>query len=306
MHILKGITSKKLIILLVIPFLLTASIAIAKTNKKAAIPQQQDAVQAIMLYDRSSNLYKETINVHKVLPIASITKLMTVYVVLESQANLNEMLTIQPQKIETSRVLRSGMKVSRQVLIELSLIASDNLAAKTLALNDISGYDGFVAKMNSTAHRIGMLDTHYIEPTGLLLNTSTVWDLHLLNKELFKYSVFSDSAMSRTANIHVKNNKGMWQQIAIRNTNIFAGEYDIRIGKTGFTNPAGFCINMGIRQGNQQFDIIVLGSPTKEIRTKVVAGHLKDYMNYITSKSVLKKIEFYDEPEIEFFGLQKR
>ena len=279
------------------PVLLAVCLALPAEAKPKAPPPPQ--YKSILVFDRTSNVIKQAVNQDQVLPIASITKLMTAYVVLHDQLDLDEKITVTPQRIETSGVLRSGMVVTRGALLTLALVASDNLAAKMLATSHPAGFDVFVERMNSNAQRLGMINTHYIEPTGLLLNTSTAWDLHLLNRELIKYSIYSDAAMSKTAGTSVQSRKGAWQRFVIQNTNIFAGQYDIRLGKTGFTNPAGFCIDMVIRQGNQEFDVIVLGAPNKQVRKTVVADKLRDYMNYITTKSVLQKIETLDEPEIE-------
>jgi D-alanyl-D-alanine endopeptidase (penicillin-binding protein 7) len=289
-----SIPVRRTIIFLVV-LLLSCSVCATPKHKSMSIAHYK----SVLVFDRTSGIVKQGINYNTVLPIASISKLMAVYVVLSEQLNMDEKITISPHQIETSRVLHPGMQVTRSALVSLALIASDNLAAKMLALSYPRGYDSFIDKMNFNAQRLGMLNTHYIEPTGLLLNMSTAWDLHLLNTELIKYSIYSDAAMSKSADANVQTTHGAWQRFVIHNTNIFAGEYDIRLGKTGFTNPAGFCINMVIRKGNHEFDIIVLGAPNKESRQLAVTSLLHDYMNYITTKSVLQKIEKFDEPDLE-------
>jgi D-alanyl-D-alanine endopeptidase (penicillin-binding protein 7) len=282
---------------------LIVALAVSPAHAKSKFKPTPETAKAVFVYDRTNNTVRESINADSIVPIASITKLMTAYVALESHAPLDEFITIVAQKIETSNVLRPGMRVSRQTLIELSLIASDNLAAKTLALSDPEGYQSFIGRMNSTARQLGMESTNYIEPTGLLPNTSTARDLHLLNRALVKYSAFTDSAMSKTSTVIVKDKRGLWQKLNIRNTNFFAGSYDIKIGKTGFTSPAGWCINMLIHYNNQEFDIVVLGSPSKDVRNRLVAEKLKEHMNYITTKSVMQKIDKFDEvTELEFFS----
>ena len=257
-----------------------------------------EPARAVLIFDRTSNKVVEENNIRTAMPIASVTKLMTAYVTLESRADLNEKITIRRQKIEGSPVLKDGMIVTRNELLHLALISSDNLAAKMLAVAHPQGYDSFIAEMNATAQRLGMKDTSYIEPTGLLPNTSTAWDLHLLNTAVSKYSIFRDAAMSKTSNQEAQNKKGLWQRLVIRNTNAFAGEYDIKVGKTGFTNPAGWCISMMIKHQGQEFDLIVLGSPTKKVRNDLVAVKLKNHMNWITANAVIKKIDLL-EPEAE-------
>jgi D-alanyl-D-alanine carboxypeptidase len=219
---------------------------------------------------------------------------MTVYVVLESNVDLDELITIKRQRIEGSRNLTPGMRVSRRELITLSLVASDNLAAKTLALAHPGGYDEFIGLMNSTAAKIGMVDTVYVEPTGLLLNKSTAWDLHLLNGAVKKYKEFAAAAMTAQTTTDAVNIKGIIKKIIIRNTSMFAGKYDILVGKTGFTNPAGWCISMSLTHNGKEFDVIVLGSPNKKTRNDLVSTKLKDYMNTFTASAVIKDIAILD------------
>jgi len=279
----------------VIVVLLLSSVgAWSKTPLQISIAEQ---AQSILVFDRTSNRIVESFNAKTQLPIASITKLMTVYVVLESKANLNEMITINRQKIEGSRNLKHGMRVSRQELITLSLVASDNLAAKTLALAHPGGYDAFIESMNLTANKLGMVDTVYVEPTGLLLNKSTTWDLHLLNTAIKKHKEFAAAAMTAQTTADTVNLKGIIKHVMIRNTSMFAGKYDISVGKTGFTNPAGWCISMSMTHKGKEFDIIVLGSPDKKTRNNLVSAKLRDYMNTITASAVIKDIAVIEEAQ---------
>jgi len=285
------------------PILLLLMVALTvQAKSKTKAPPAPEA-RAVLLFDRKTGTIKEDSNMHDIMPIASITKLMTAYVVLESQASLGERITIKAQKIEGSPVLRAGMQVTRDELLHLSLISSDNLAAKMLAVAHPQGYDAFIAGMNATAQRLGMSNTSYIEPSGLLPNKSTAWDLHLLNTAVSKYSIFREAAMSKTSSQDAQNKKGIWQRIVIRNTNAFAGDYDIKVGKTGFTNPAGWCISMLIRHQGQEFDLIVLGSPSKKVRNDLVAVKLKDHMNWITANAVIKKIENLETLEYDLLAI---
>jgi D-alanyl-D-alanine endopeptidase (penicillin-binding protein 7) len=275
--------------------------AFAKKPVKVVEP-----ARAVLVFDRASNAIKEEKNIHQAMPIASVTKLMTAYVVLESHANLDEKVTIRRQKIEGSRFLNDGMQVTRNDLLYLTLISSDNLAAKMLAVAHPQGYNSFIAEMNATAQRLGMKNTSFIEPSGLLPNTSTAWDLHLLNMAVSKYSIFRDTAMSKTSYQEAQSKKGLWQRLVIRNTNAFAGEFDIKVGKTGFTNPAGWCISMLVKHQGQEFDLIVLGSPSKKARNDLVAVTLKNHMNWITANAVIRKIDLLEPPAedtIPGFGL---
>ena len=143
-----------------------------------------------------------------------------------------------------------------------------------------------------------MVDTNYVEPTGLLLNKSTTWDLHLLNTAIKKHKEFALAAMTAQTVANTVNLKGIMQHVLIRNTSMFAGKYDITVGKTGFTNPAGWCITMLVTHKGSEFDIIVLGSPDKKTRNNLVKLKLKDYMNTFTASAVLKDINLIDNVEL--------
>ena len=157
------------------------------------------------------------------------------------------------------------------------------------------GYSAFMSDMNRTAKRLGMLNTGFIDPSGLsVFNTSTAWDLLLLNRVLVKYSLFNDTAMSKTATQYAQSKRGTMQQLFIKNTSIFAGEYDLRLGKTGFTNPAGWCINMKVRYNGSDFDLIVLGSPSKAVRNNVTSNLLKKYTTRAVRTMAQDKIEQID------------
>lgn len=260
---------------------LTLSLPVSAKAKYTAPPAPE--ARAVLLFDQKTSTIKEAINIHERMPIASISKLMTAYVVLESKADLDEKVTIVAHTVQGSRILKPGMVVTRGELLHTALIASDNLAAKMLADMHPFGYVEFMSEMNRTAKRLGMANTGFSDPSGLsVFNTSTAWDLHLLNNALVKYSLFNDTAMSKTATQYAQNKRGKMQQLFIRNTSIFAGSYDLRLGKTGFTNLAGWCINMKVRHESSEFDLIVLGSPSKAVRNQVTSTLLKKY----TSRSV--------------------
>lgn len=269
---------------------LTLSFSVAAKAKHIAPPAPE--ARAVLLFDQKTNSIKEAINIHERMPIASVSKLMTAYVVLESKAQLDDKITVVPQAVQGSRVLKSGMIVTRRELLHMALIASDNLATKMLADTHPGGYVAFMSEMNRTAKRLGMANTGFSDPSGLsVFNTSTAWDLHLLNRSLVKYSLFNDTAMSKTATQYAQTKHGKWQSFVIRNTNVLAGNYDIRSGKTGYTNPAGWCISMTVRHQGQEFDLIVLGSPSKKVRNDLVVLKLKRFMNTVTSSAVINNIE---------------
>ena len=249
----------------------------------------------MLLFDQKTKTVVEGINIHERIPIASVSKLITAYVVLESRVELDQKVMVPASVVEHSRVLRTGDLVTRRELLYMALIASDNLAARTLASAHPGGYNAFLLTMNTTVRSLGMMNTGFADASGLsVFNTSTAWDLHLLHTAITKYSIFNDTAMSKTATQQVESTRGKVKQFIMRNTSALAGEFDLQLGKTGFTNAAKWCISMQVRHDGKYFDVIVLGSPTKEIRNKLAKKLIQKYTNGFVSIVAIDKIEQMD------------
>ena len=271
----------------------------ANAKSKNVAPPAPEA-RAVLLFDQKTKTVLEGVNIHERMPVASVSKLVTAYVVLESRVDLDEKVKVPQSTIDHSRVLRAGAMVTRRELLYMTLIASDNLAARTLATAHPTGYDSFIATMNLTAKLLGMENTGFTDASGLsVFNTSTAWDLHLLNSAIVKYSIFNDTAMSKTATQEVLGAKGKVKRFIMRNTSALAGEFDLQLGKTGFTNAAKWCIDMQIRYAGRSFDVIILGSPSKEVRNKLAKKLIQKYTTNLIGISALDKIEQI-EPDLAY------
>jgi D-alanyl-D-alanine endopeptidase (penicillin-binding protein 7) len=274
-------------------FALLFSVGAFAKSKPVAPPAPE--ARAVLLFDQKTKTVVEGINIHERLPIASVSKLVTAYVVLESHADLDEKVKILPSSIEHSKILRVGSLVTRRELLYMALIASDNLAARMLASAHPGGYENFIATMNTTVKLLGMNNTGFADASGLsVFNTSTAWDLHILNTAIVKYSIFNDTAMSKTATQQVDGARGKVKQFIMRNTSALAGEFDLRLGKTGFTNAARWCIDMQVRHNGRTFDVIVLGSPSKEVRNRLAKKLIQKYTSGLVGLSAIDKIEQID------------
>lgn len=230
--------------------------------------------------------------------IASISKLMTVYTVLNANQDLNENLRVVSPRTTNTRLVK-GMTLSRLELIKLSLISSDNLAAITLAENYPGGKVMFIQKMNENATLLKMHDTRFVEPTGLSAsNYSSVHDIVTLTKTVSQYDVVKTAAMApagyvtatKNRNVfkkkgkkkrHIKQPKKASQSSTITTrihthpTSTYFGHEGIFTIKTGFTNAAGFCITMLVVANEQVYNITVLGAKTKKERQIYVEKSLK-------------------------------
>ena len=194
--------------------------------------------------------------------IASITKVMTAAVFLENNPDLNEEVVIQRSDVRAASTtyLRAGYKVTTGDLLHLLLIASDNAAARALARVSPHGADGFIDRMNDKAMELGLENTAYADPSGLLAdNVSSAYDMAKL--------ITFVSGDERMANIMRKQHHSIpmgRRTITVHSTNqlVMRGDVDVLGGKTGFITKAGYCLATLLRlpQGGPQVAVVVLGA----------------------------------------------
>ena len=196
--------------------------------------------------DDQGNLIEGS-NITEVRSIASITKLMTVMAVIDSNPNMQEKIG----------------KYTREQLIQMALVRSDNNAAKALCDNFPGGRFECIKYMNSKAIYLGMLRTKFVDPTGLSpMNISTALDLLRLVFESSHYPEIVKA--SQTAVLTIKTGK---QVQTFNNTNPIVGKrYSFIVSKTGTTNAAGGCIVMMLDTDVGRRIVIVLGSKNGKVR----------------------------------------
>jgi serine-type D-Ala-D-Ala endopeptidase (penicillin-binding protein 7) len=199
-------------------------------------------------------------NPSAVMPIASITKLMTVVVTLEAGLDLNEVITITSDDIDyyknTRSRLKPGSEFTRRELMHLALMASENRAASALGRTYPGGLAACVAQMNRRASSLQMFNTNFAETTGLSVeNKSSANDLARMVLHAQRFPLISQ--FSTDPQFTVQSGKG---QLNFRNTNrlIKNKEWDIQIQKTGFINEAGRCLVMKARVGERNLVIVLL------------------------------------------------
>lgn len=201
-------------------------------------------------------------NTGAVLPIASITKLMTALVVTEARLPLDEVLTVTPEdaavRAGSSRQLRAGAQLTRGEMLHLALMASENRAAHILGRSYPGGLDRFVEAMNAKARLLGMHDTRYVEPTGLSSdNRSSAHDLALLVRAASAHPLLRELSTSPEAVLPVGS-----RQVQFRNTNglVRDPEWDIGLQKTGYIAAAGRCLVMQTQLAGRKLIMVLLDS----------------------------------------------
>jgi serine-type D-Ala-D-Ala endopeptidase (penicillin-binding protein 7) len=206
--------------------------------------------------------------------IASISKLMTVYTVLDQQQDLSEVLYVE-SKLHNHTKLHIGMSLTRKELIDLALVSSDNLAALTLAENFPGGKSYFVAKMNSNAIKLDMMNSRFVEPTGLSpMNISTLEDISKLTREVSQFDQIKTAASSTNTTVTIQT-KSKSKNITSNSTSKYFGKEGIVAIKTGFTKAAGYCITILVRSNEQLYNIVVLGAKSPAERQRIVESSMK-------------------------------
>lgn len=206
-------------------------------------------------------------NADKQMPIASITKLMTAMVVLDSKPDLQATITISGQDVDhlkhTTSRLPIGASLTRLKLLQLALMSSENRAASALSRAYPGGRAKFIQAMQAKAVGLGMTDTRFNDPTGLTpANTSTAADLVKLVKAASSYDLIRRFTTTTDDEIRLGSAK---YPLAYKNTNrlVRGGQWDIAISKTGFINEAGHCLVMLAGIAQRQVVMVFLDAPGK-------------------------------------------
>jgi serine-type D-Ala-D-Ala endopeptidase (penicillin-binding protein 7) len=213
-----------------------------------------------LVIDQDTNEVLLSKNPQAVLPIASITKLMTAVVVADAKLPMDEMLDVSAiDPADTGKTSRSrlsvGSRLPRGELMHLALMASENRAAHALGRHHPGGMQ---------ATELGMADTRYVEPTGLSSqNRSSARDLSVLVKAAMDYPQIRELSTSLDASVAVGA-----KQVQFRNTNglVRDASWDIGLQKTGYISEAGRCVVMQASMAGRKLIMVLLDSAGKYSR----------------------------------------
>lgn len=224
----------------------SAALVLDQTTGKALVEKQPDAV----------------------LPIASISKLMTAMVVLDAGLDLNEIISISHDDIDDLKGTRSrlpvGTTMTRETAMLLALMSSENRAANALGRHYPGGLPAFVAAMNRKARSLGMFDSRFEEPTGLSSNNvSTAHDLARMVTAAARYPEIR--MFSTTAEAKVELN-GRIQNFGNTNALVRSENWQIGVSKTGYISEAGRCLVMQAWVADKPVVIVLLDSQGKMTR----------------------------------------
>lgn len=223
-----------------------------------------------LVVDQDTNEVLFSKNAEAVLPIASITKLMTALVVTEASLGLDEVLTVTQEDVSATAGSRArsrltpGTQLTRSEMLQLALMSSENRAAHLLGRTYPGGLSRFVEAMNAKARLLGMTDTRYVEPTGLSPdNRSSAQDLARLVNAASAHPLIREMSTTLEAVVPVRD-----RPVQFRNTNglVANPEWDIGLQKTGYIAAAGRCVVMQAQLAGRKLIMVLLDSAGKYTR----------------------------------------
>ena len=216
--------------------------------------------------DQDTNEILFSKNDKAVLPIASLTKLMTGLVIADAQLPMDELITITDADVAVYRNSRLtvGAALSRGELLHLALMSSENRAANALGRTFPGGRDFFVHRMNAKAFELGMRDTRFVEPTGLSSdNRSSARDLAVLVSAAYERPILRDLSTSPSYQLDVGH-----RTLQYNNSNglVRNPEWQIGLQKTGYISAAGRCLVMQAKVAGRKLIMVFLDSAGKLAR----------------------------------------
>ena len=226
----------------------------------------KSSVALVLDQDTKEVLFSK--NDHAVLPIASITKLMTGLLISEARLPMDEQITITQADVDTEKGstsrLKVGTQLTRREMLHLALMSSENRAASALGRTYPGGLQTFVGLMNAKARQLGMHDTHYVEPTGLSSkNQSSAKDLAVLVNQASEDALLREFSTSPGHQVAVGR-----QTLQYNNTNrlVKSPAWDIGVQKTGYISEAGQCLVMQAKVAGRKLIMVFLDSAGKLTR----------------------------------------
>jgi D-alanyl-D-alanine endopeptidase (penicillin-binding protein 7) len=217
---------------------------------------------ALVLDQHGEEIYSKHVSEPR--PIASITKLMTAMVILDSDLDLQEKITITRDDRDliqlTGSRLKYGASLRRKQMLQLALMSSENRAANALARTWPQGKAAFVEAMNKKADALGMQASHFNDPAGLDPgNVASAHDTARMVRAAMSYPLIRNATTTRSARVRPYRDRG---ELRFNNTNrlLKNKSWDIQLSKTGYLNESGRCLVMQTEIDDQPLTIVLLNS----------------------------------------------
>lgn len=267
------------------------SVLAGPTGVRLELPRL--ASQAVFVIDNSTGLPLLSKNGNDRRPIASITKLMTAMVVLDSGLDLKQKIRVTDADVDrvkfSSSKLAVGAELTREDMLHLALMASENRAAHALGRNYPGGEPAFVQAMNDKAKALGLRNTRFMDPTGLNPgNQASPRDLAHMVSAASAYHHIRQFSTAEEDVVNVNNR----QPRLFRNTNALVrnDNWDITVSKTGYIQEAGRCLVMNAMVNNRATMIVLLNSGNSQSRIADSVA-IKRWLEQQETQSTLRAAE---------------
>ncbi|WP_263262043.1 D-alanyl-D-alanine endopeptidase [Pseudomonas entomophila] len=241
---------------------ISSNVSAGETTLARDPSQLHLASHSALLVDLQTNQVIYENKPDQVVPIASVTKLMTAMVVLDAKQSMTEDITVDISQTKEMKGVFSRVKLgstlNRHDMLLIALMSSENRAAASLAHHYPGGYSAFIAAMNAKAKALGMSHTRYVEPTGLSeQNVSTARDLSKLLIAARRYPMLSELSTTKEKTVAFKKPN---YTLGFHNTDHLLNQknWDIQITKTGFTDKAGHCLVLVTSMGGRPVAMVIL------------------------------------------------
>ena len=263
LHPLEGIVAAFALV-----FVLAVSVGFARAAEPKPLKPQQLRSASVVVMDAGTGEVVIDKNADAVVPIASITKLMTAMVVLDRGLELDQRVVLSRDDVDMRKGsrsrLRNGAVLTRDELLMLALMSSENKAAAALARTYPGGTVAFVAAMNQKAAALAMSDSQFVDPTGLSpRNLSSARDLVKLVNAAHDYPLIREYSTRSRATVRVYG-----RPMAFGNTNglVRNARWSIGLSKTGYISEAGRCLVMRVQMASKDLVVVLLDSWGKNSR----------------------------------------
>jgi D-alanyl-D-alanine endopeptidase (penicillin-binding protein 7) len=263
LHPLEGIVAAFALV-----FVLALTIGFAQAADPKPLKPASLRSASVIVLDAGTGEVVIDKNADAVVPIASITKLMTAMVILDRGLELDQRIVLSRDDVDarkgTRSRLRNGAVLTRDELMLLALMSSENKAAAALGRTYPDGYGAFVTAMNDKAQALGMTDSRFVDATGLSpRNVSSARDLAKLVNAAHEYPLIRDYSTRSRATVKVYG-----RPLAFGNTNglVRSAHWNIGLSKTGYISEAGRCLVMRVQMASKDLVVVLLDSWGKNSR----------------------------------------
>jgi serine-type D-Ala-D-Ala endopeptidase (penicillin-binding protein 7) len=264
-------------------FVLALTIGFAQAGPQKVVYLRSAAV---LVQDAETGEVVINKNSDVAVPIASITKLMSAMVILDRGLDLEQRIVVSREDLDRKKGTRSrlqpGTVLTRDELLLLALMASENRAASALGRTYPGGIPAFVKAMNEKAAELGMIDSMFVEPTGLSpANVASPRDLVKLVRAAHSYPLIREYSTRERATI-----KAFSRPLRFVNTNnlVRNSHWDIELSKTGYISEAGRCLVMHVRLASKDLIVVLLDSWGKQSRVGD-ANRIRKWLETATAQS---------------------